>query len=144
MCQKKIMIIIRTHNLSNNIQIYNQPIEQVERYGYLGYWIKEGLEQEIEIWSRMEMPISTFKKMGNLLTNIYSVSKIVLLSGVEMCTFWPNTMNKLEAFELLRIIKRWKASYPGQIYRGPNYTFIRLIIEVKVDVKSGSRRRKCS
>jgi Reverse transcriptase (RNA-dependent DNA polymerase). len=107
----KVMVISRNPNLQANITIYGKPIEQVARFKYLGCWLTDNLDPDLEIRTRIEMARATFLKMKTLLADrslrittrlrfvkcyVYSV----LLYGVEAWTMKVSTMNRLEAFEM--------------------------------------------
>ena len=107
----KIMQISRNQNNNFNINIYGSPIEQVTKFKYLGSWICEDLNPEIEIRSRIEQARANFIKMRNLLTDrtlnlnirfnfVRCYVHSTLLYGVEAWTLKVSSINKLEAFEM--------------------------------------------
>ena len=107
----KVMVVSRTRNMPLNIKVNNKNIQRVSKFRYLGSWITEDLDLDIEIRSRIEQARPAFNNMRTLLSNsglnltlryrfvkcyIYSI----LLYGVETWTIKVNLMNRLEAFEM--------------------------------------------
>ncbi|CAG9834914.1 unnamed protein product, partial [Diabrotica balteata] len=94
-----------------NIRVNNKNIQKVPKFRYLGSWITEDLDPNIEIRSRIEQARTAFTNMRTFLSNsslnltlryrfvkcyIYSI----LLYGVETWTIKANVINRLEAFEM--------------------------------------------
>ena len=107
----KILIISKTPEPPINISIYGKQIEVVEKFKYLGTWISNNLDPEVEIRSRIEQARATFNRMRSLLCNstlslglrcrftkcyVHSV----LLYGCEAWTLKVNTINRIEALEM--------------------------------------------
>jgi len=107
----KIMQISCNPNNYFNINTYGSPIDQVTKFKYIGSWISEDLNPEIEIRSRIKQARANFIKMRNLLNDrtlnlnirfnfvrcyVYST----LLYEVEAWTLKLSSINKLEAFEM--------------------------------------------
>lgn len=107
----KILIISKTPEPLANITIYGKRIEVVEKFKYLGTWISNNLDPEIEIRSRIEQARATFNVMRSFLCNpaltlslryrfVKCYVHSVLLYGCEAWTLKVNTINRLEAFEM--------------------------------------------
>lgn len=107
----KILIISKTPEPPINISIYGKRIEVVEKFKYLGTWISNKLDPDVEIRSRIEQARATFNLMRSLLCNStlslslrYRFVKCyihsVLMYGCEAWTLKVNTINKIEAFEV--------------------------------------------
>ena len=109
--KKKVIVISRKHNAKVNIEVNGRTIEQVKKFKYLGCWITENLDPDLEIRTRIEMARSVFLRLRNFLSDqglslesrfrfvkcyIYSV----LLYGMETWTINLEIMNRLEAFEM--------------------------------------------
>lgn len=107
----KVMVINRNPGQLTDVVVYGTPIARVSKFRYLGSWISEDLNPDVEIRARIEMARANFLKMRNLLCdkrlNIHIRYRFVkcyvhstLLYGAEAWTLKINTMNRLEAFEL--------------------------------------------
>ena len=108
----KTMVISRkveTHKV--NITLDGQPVEQVERFVYVGQLMTENGKCDEEIRRRIEIARTAYIKMRNVLTN----SKLAtsarlrfikcyfwssLLYGVETWTISKTSQQRLEAFEM--------------------------------------------
>lgn len=109
----KVMMVSRTSNVNLNITVNGKKIQQVSKFRYLGSWLTEDLDPDVEIRSRIEQARVTFMNMRALLSNnslnlalryrfvkCYFTFYSVLLYGVETWTIKANVMNRLEAFEM--------------------------------------------
>lgn len=122
----KVMIISRTPGLQANIHVYNQPIEQVTQFKYLGCWITNDLNPEVEIRARIEMARAAFLRMKQLLVDstlslgtrcrfIQVYIYPVLLYGMEAWTLGVRSMNRLEAFEMWLMRRMLKISWTEHV-----------------------------
>lgn len=104
-------VINRDARQATEVVVGGTPIARVSKFRYLGSWISEDLNPDIEIRARIEMARSNFLKLRNLLCdkrlNIHIKDNFVkcyvlstLLYGVESWTLKVSAMNKLEAFEM--------------------------------------------
>lgn len=107
----KVMVINRDARQATEVVVGGTPIARVSKFRYLGSWISEDLNPDIEIRARIEMARSNFLKLRNLLCdkrlNIHIKDNFVkcyvlstLLYGAESWTLKVSAMNKLEAFEM--------------------------------------------
>lgn len=107
----KVMAVSKTGHRQMNIRLNDSQIEQVNKFKYLGCWITEDLNPDVEIRARIEYARGVFTKMKRLFCNreltlvtryrmircyIYSG----LLYGMEAWTLKLATMRKIEAFEM--------------------------------------------
>ncbi|VEN57771.1 unnamed protein product [Callosobruchus maculatus] len=107
----KILIISKTPEPPVDISIYGKRIDVEEKFKYLGTWITNNLDPEVEIRSRIEQARATFNLMRSLLCSSTLNLKLryrfvkcyvysVLLYGCEAWTLKVNTINRIEAFEM--------------------------------------------
>lgn len=64
--------------MRTNIRIYNKPIDNVTKFKYLGSWVTNDLDSEVEVRTRIERARSVFLKIKNLLTNITVTRRPIL------------------------------------------------------------------
>lgn len=113
---KTKFMIIHKERLSENIAsvkitVEGQEIERVRTYLYLGTWIHDQTDQNLELRTRIEKARATFTKMRTLFSGsgislklrlrmvkcyIYSI----LLYGAESWTLTKQMEKKIEAFEM--------------------------------------------
>ena len=108
----KTMVISQKVETSKvNITLDGQPVEQVERFVYLGQLITENGKCDEEIRRRIDIARTAFIKMRNIMTNPklstsvrlrfikYSVW-LTLLYGVKTWTISKTSQQRLEWFEM--------------------------------------------
>lgn len=107
----KFMIVSRTEHNNLKLEHNGIPLERVSKFKYLGSFITEALDPDIEIKQRIEVARTAFNKMRSLLCDDNLSLKLrqhmtecyvwsILLYGAEAWTLKINTMNRLEAFEM--------------------------------------------
>ena len=108
----KTMVISRKVETPKvNITLDGQPVEQVERFVYLGQLITENGKCDEEIKRRIEIARTAYIKMRNVLTNpkLSTSARLrfikcfvwsTLLYGVETWTISKTSQQQLEAFEM--------------------------------------------
>lgn len=107
----KFMVVNKVDVGPVGIALENTSIERVERFKYLGSWINDRMDPDMEIKIRVQQARAAFLKVKTLLTNphlnlhirerfarCYSWS--VLLYGCETWTLGIRIMNHIEAFEM--------------------------------------------
>ena len=123
----KTMVISRkveTHKV--NITLDGQPVEQVERFVYLGQLITENGKCDEEIKRRIEIARTAYIKMRSVLTNsklstsarlrfikCYVLS--TLLYEVETWTIIKNSQQRLEAFEMWALRRMLRISWTRHV-----------------------------
>ena len=107
----KVMVISRAGDVSVNIYLKNQKLEQVDKYKYLGCWINQDINPEMEIRARIEQARTTFLNMRRFMCDrnmslsiryrmVKAYVHSTLLYGMEAWTLNLNCMRRLEAFEM--------------------------------------------
>ena len=107
----KFMIISRSTNTDCCLRVYNQPIQRVNKFKYLGCIINDNIDHELEIRCRIEQARTAYFKMKKVLTckdmklnlrvrlaKCYIFS--TLLYGMESWTISDRSLKRLEAFEM--------------------------------------------
>lgn len=107
----KIMAVTRTPQPQPNITIYGSVVECVEKFKYLGCWITNNVDPDVEVRARIEQARAIFRKIQGLVCNssldldiryrfVQAYVHSTLLYGSETWTLKVVTMNRLEAFEM--------------------------------------------
>ena len=112
---KKTKFMIVSRNPQNHrdavLTCNDRPLQRVDKFRYLGTWLCDSWESDVEIRSRIEQARDSFQKYRRVLVNsefdldlrlcfIRCYVWSILLYGVEGWTLKVHTMNKLEAFEM--------------------------------------------
>ena len=118
----KVMVISKNKNVICDLTLDSKPLEQVNRYKYLGSWITEDARCEVDIRARIGMAKAAFWQNKELMRrNIrFETKKRILNSyvfsilsyGCECWTWNTALCRKVDAFEMWcyrRILKiSWK------------------------------------
>lgn len=104
------MIFSKNPNVQADIVVDGTRIERVPKFKYLGCWLTEDLDPDLEVQTRIEIARTTFMNMQKLLTNrslnlttryrfVQCYIFSTLLYGVETWTMRKNIERKIQAFE---------------------------------------------
>ena len=119
----KFMVISKMEVPDNqDLRLDGEALERVTKFKYLGCWINEELNPDMEVRSRIEQSRSAFIKLQSLLCNphldISTRKKFckgyvwsVLLYGSENWVLTRNLINKIEAFEMWTYRRMMKISW---------------------------------
>ena len=123
----KTMVISRKVETPKvNITLDGQPVEQVERFVYLGQLITENGKCDEEIKRRIEIARTAYIKMRNVLTNpkLSTSARLrfikcyvwsTLLYGVETWTISKTSQQRLEAFEMWALRRMLRISWTRHV-----------------------------
>lgn len=106
----KVMVFGKNQNVPIPIKIEGNTLEQVYKFKYLGSWIVNTLNNDVEIKTRIEQARNAFLKMKNVFQNprldlelrtrlVKCYVWSILLYGAETWTLKVQEMNRLESFE---------------------------------------------
>ena len=109
-----------------NITLDGQPVEQVERFVYLGQLITENGKCDEKIRRRVEIARTAYIKMRNLFTNpkLSTSARLRLIKcyvwsnllyGVETWTISKTSQQRLEAFEMWALRRLQRISWTRHV-----------------------------
>lgn len=146
----KYMVASKENNSNDTLTINGKPIEKVKKYRYLGVWLNECWDSEMEIRTRIEIARSAFIKMSSLYCNkdinlklrwrlvkCYVLS--ILMYGVEAWTLNKLLINKLNAFEMWLYRHMLKITWTDKI---TNEKVLELMNNKKQEVVTTIKKRK--
>lgn len=107
----KWMHVSKRHHQGEQLIIGTEPVQQVNKYCYLGSFVNSEWDQSMEIRSRIEKARTAFNNMRSLFVSRDLSIKLkirlakcyifpVLLYGMEAWTMMENLMKRVESFEL--------------------------------------------
>ena len=83
----KLMVISNNPDIQPSIFVAGQKLEQVDKYKYLGTWLTQNWDNEVEIKTRIKIACRAFGKMKKVLCN--RSLKIPLRIRLLQCYIWP-------------------------------------------------------
>ena len=107
----KTMVISKSEGQKAKIMVDGKELEQVKSYKYLGQTVTEEAKNDKEISIRIAQAKSTFISMSDVLTSRDMTLALrlkavrmyiypIISYGDETWTFYKDTINKIEAFEM--------------------------------------------
>ena len=122
----KTMVISKNENVTANILVENETLEQLDTFKYLGQLITSDAKNEKEIRARIAMAKGRFEKMYKLFESKQISTKLklrmincyvysILLYGCETWTLTKTLCDKLEACEMFLLRRMGKISWKQKV-----------------------------
>ncbi|RVE51364.1 hypothetical protein evm_003919 [Chilo suppressalis] len=111
----KCMVISRNTHLEPYIAVSGQTIERVRKYKYLGTWLTESWDSELEIKTRIEIARNAFKNMSKVLCN--RNLKITLRTRLLLCYVWPILLYGCESWTIKEDLRKRIEAFEMWCYR---------------------------
>lgn len=135
----KFMVISNTLDTTTSITVSGQNLERVRKYKYLGTWLNEEWNSDLEIKTRIEIARSAFNTMRKVLCN--RNINIKLRTRLLHCYIWPIILYGCEAWTIKEDLRKRIEAFEMWTYRRMlSISWTQKVTNVKVLERIGQKR----
>ncbi|XP_072933758.1 uncharacterized protein [Epargyreus clarus] len=135
----KFMVISNTSHSTTRITVSGQNLERVQKYKYLGTWLNEDWNSDLEIKTRIEIARSAFNTMRKVLCS-RSIN-IKLRTRLLHCYIWPIILYGCEAWTIKEDLRKRIEAFEMWTYRRLlSISWTQKVTNVKILERVGQKR----